>query len=214
MSPEDKRLLIGLGSGRCGTLSLAKLLNNQPETTVAHEGQRFGAEKRVGVMYWIADKKTVWLTVARILYYDAAVVGDVAFVYLPQVDRIIERHENVRFICLEREKKACVQSLLAKVTRMEINPYQSHNGTEWPHSDGRFALPKFDSVDTRPEAIGLYWDMYHRKAVRLASLWPDKFRIFPMEDLNTEDGVRGILDFCGFENPVIETGIRLNQGGA
>ncbi len=214
MNPEDKRLLIGLGSGRCGTLSLAKLLDDQPEAMVSHEGKPFGEEQRAGVMYWIADKTTVWLTVARILYYEAEVVGDIAFVYLPQVDRIIDRHERVRFVCLEREKETCVPSLLAKVTRMEINPYQSHNGDRWPHSEGRFALPKFDSVDTLPEAIGLYWDMYHRKAVTLASLWPDKFRIFPMEDLNTEEGVREILEFCGFENPVVQTGIRLNQGEA
>ena len=34
---KNKTVVIGIGSGRCGTLSLANLLNKQPHTRVTHE---------------------------------------------------------------------------------------------------------------------------------------------------------------------------------
>ena len=37
-----KRIVIGLGTGRCGTLSLTGLLNSQRSARVTHEGTPLG----------------------------------------------------------------------------------------------------------------------------------------------------------------------------
>lgn len=34
---QTSRIILGIGTGRCGTLSLAEILNGQPNTQVTHE---------------------------------------------------------------------------------------------------------------------------------------------------------------------------------
>ena len=64
---------------------------------------------------------------------------------------------------------------------------------------------------SKSEAATEYWKFYYRWAEDFQSELPRHFRIVDMECLNMEEGVRSILDFCGFDKPVVEVGIKRNE---
>ena len=71
-------------------------------------------------------------------------------------------------------------------------------------------MPDIDPDLDRLSSVCRYYDDYYSAAGLLVEKYPDSFRIFDTEALNTEHGVRDILDFCGvkIQNPVI--GIKSN----
>jgi len=74
-------------------------------------------------------------------------------------------------------------------------------------------MPNYD-VGTLEEGAGRYYDEYYEIASSYERALPDRFRIFPTEGLNTEGGVRDILDWCRVprEAQVRTVGIRENVG--
>ena len=88
------KLILGMGTGRCGTRSLAELLNQQPETEVTHE--------QPPLFPWIprSDQSIV----ARLERFErrnsGGFTGDVASFYLPYVDQIVSARPDVRIVCL------------------------------------------------------------------------------------------------------------------
>lgn len=57
-------------------------------------------------------------------------------------------------------------------------------------------FPQYD-VSDRAAGIRLYWDEYHRSAADLARRYPRQFRVFSVEALNSEAGLRELLTFMG-----------------
>ncbi len=184
------RLIFGVGTGRCGTNSLAKLLSKQPETTVTHEALYVTPE--VGGDYDGALEALAKRT--------AKFVGDVAPWHIWHVPRSVVE-QNARFICLKRPRAATVESWV----RVN-NPHRWHQ-TEKGWEYGRLnLLPRYDGA-TLAEALGNYWDHYYRLAEQLAGEFPDGFQIWPTESLNDPAAVEAILRFVGFEEPVVVAGI-------
>jgi hypothetical protein len=141
---EIPMIVIGLGTGRSGTASLAKLLNAQHEALCFHEMNpscvRFFGTPRP-ILNTIAEFQTIldggntsMLTVdlarpVSAVAYDrlcamprVRLLGDIAFYYLSYVDAIAERNENVRFICLRRDEEETVESWMHKSS---INRWRS-----------------------------------------------------------------------------------------
>ena len=199
-----RHVVIGLGSGRCGTMSLAVLLESQDGVVCTHElGRPFP---------W---NGSAWLVGHRLSHVitDAGendIGGDIAYWYLPQVDHIHDFLDGeVRFVCLKREREACLKSMKNWNSWLGINPYQTHNASKWRRSIWDVTLPTFDFC-TIESAMEKYYDGYYQLAEHFEEAYPGKFKIFDMDDLNTDDGVRGILDFVEVLNPKIITGIRKN----
>jgi hypothetical protein len=129
-------IVIGIGSGRSGTASLAKLLNAQKDAVCFHEMNpscvRFSGTPRPilnGIDEFQAilnggDPKMLTVDFGRAVAakaYDqlcrmrrVRLIGDIAFYYLTYVEQIIERNPNVRFICLKRDRTETVESWLNK----------------------------------------------------------------------------------------------------
>ena len=163
-------------------------------------------------------------------------IGDVAFYYLPYVPMLAGLDSDIRMPCIRREKKAVVDSY-AKAMRMPTRHRSGISGwiktqfkgppapryrNHWVVHDGkRFVtnekwdscFPKFQAPDLKA-AIGLYWDHYNRLAEGYAQTYPEKFRIFDIDYLNTETGQRAILSFCGFENTPSLGKFHFNAGQA
>lgn len=129
-------IIIGLGTGRSGTASLAKLLNSQEDSLCFHEmnpsSVRFAGTPRP-IMNAIDEFQAIIdggapseLTVdlGRGVVANAydrlcqmprvRMIGDIAFYYLTYVEAIAARNANVRFICLRRDKEETVQSWMRK----------------------------------------------------------------------------------------------------
>lgn len=203
-----KTLIVGLGTGRCGTQSLSGFLSSQPGMTVLHEGTIDG---RDNPLRWEGDHERVrrWIDTLPELLDRPSYCGDVGMYYLPYCEFLIAHRPDIRFVCMERDRAAVVESFL-RHTRGR-HPWLRHDGRRWridPVWDASY--PKFDEPD-KAEAVGLYWDLYHAEVNRLVVLHPDRVRRFSMESLNSREGMNEILDFIGYRGPRrLDTPFRLN----
>ena len=160
------------------------------------------------------------------------VIGDVASYYLPYVPLLASLDVDIRMPCLRRDKAATVQSfietvrrpgrrkkslkkrmrdtLAGKVPQPMCNHWVHHDGSVW-QLDMKWdkCFPKFETANLE-EAIGLYWEHYRRSSDEFAARYPDKFRVFQIDALNSAEGQAGILDFCGFETSLVLEKFHLN----
>jgi hypothetical protein len=207
----SRTLVIGLGTGRCGTHTLAALLTMQPEAAVTHE--RFGTalhwqgsehQVRALIAAWCAAPSAGGLPASDQIY------GDVHSAYLPYANLLLDTSREVRMVCLRRDRGATVASFLEKTKR---------KANHWAPTS-RFArrarwsdcFPTYSADLPKPEAIARYWDEYYAEAERLAERRPQQIHVFPMEALNSEAGQREILDFIGIAraSQQVDPGLRLN----
>jgi len=211
---KKRKLVFGMGSGRCGTASLALLLNNQENSLVTHE--------MFPVLPWdISNTTSVQFRWEQLHHqshlYD--MVGDVAAYYLPYVEFLmrslaqvphLQKGFDFKFIILRRDPHEVVQSFLLKFERQNNNPLQNHGDPSIVQNEWDACYPKYDDVSL-PQAVELYCKDYYAKAQELQELFPENVRIFEMKCLNSEEGVLSMLNFIGIENPRVITGIRKNQ---
>jgi len=203
MKAYKSQIVIGLGTGRCGTMSLAYLLNWQENSKVYHEKAR----NRIS---WQGDEKTIdkFLLWASEAAKQKRLVGDVAFYYLNYVEYLLSLNPNIKFVCLQRDRASTVTSYM-KHTK-DMNHWMLHDGTRWQKSSWDHCYPKYE-VLSKEKAIEQYWDDYYLIANELQTKYPDSFRIFKTATLNTEAGQRAILAFIGIENPRLSVGIQFNS---
>lgn len=214
-----KKIVIGLGTGRCGTLSLTDLLNSQRTAHVTHEGTPLGQTGQT----W---KKYAWMhlpwepcankfkAVAQVIEsYPGKLVGDVGFYYLPYVEMLIDRFPNVRFICLKRDRPQTVRSYMAKSRLKNRWSTEPHRGP-YPHRDGwDKCYPKYNLPKKR--ALNHYWDDYYRTAKALRKKYPGRFRIWRVDSaLNMLAGQIDVLQFAGVRKQrtmVFNVGLQINR---
>lgn len=195
-----KRLVLGIGSGRCGTKSLASLLDSQPDARVTHELWDAGRGARwAGPLPWQEDLGALHRALTEIQRYPGAYVGDVASFWLPYVDRLLsDKSLDVRIVALRRNKKEVVESFLEKTA--DTNHWMKHTGQEFKLNtlwDASF--PKYD-VPSKREAIERYWEEYYSRVDHLVAAYPRRVRLWEMHlGLNIESGRAAICDFVGFE---------------
>src|SRR5262249_28456459 len=98
-------IILGLGSGRCGTHTLAEVLGQQPEAHFTHEQPPLLAWRRAPPAPGIRER-LVRLRRTRLGRY----IGDVASFYLPYAEEAIAAEPGIRMICLERPREEVVAS--------------------------------------------------------------------------------------------------------
>lgn len=207
---DSRTILIGMGSGRCGTKTLARLLDKQPAAQVTHE--------QAPLLDWYSShyKSRAEARLNRLLdKRKAPFVGDVASFYLPYARSILQQFPNARLICLKRERAATIKSFCRWVDR--VHPLKTDHWSENPQA-GFFHEPNWTrifpkyQVGDRAERIGLYWDEYYQRAEELSSEFEDRFRIVETETLSSTKSQAEILEFCGFakNHHVVEEDAKAN----
>ncbi len=205
--PAGRQLIFGLGTGRCGTMSLARVLSTLEGFSMLHEGRSEcggvvvcpegeRASHRVdGNLPWNADRGACRARVDALLQLPGAVVGDTAFYYLPYVEWLARQYgAAAAFVCLRRERAATVQSFLEFTPGR--NHWMAHDGSRWSLDEQwDDAFPTFE-CDSKRAAIERYWDEYYAVAEGLARRIP-RFRIFDVEDLDTNGGWAAVFEFLG-----------------
>ncbi len=118
----NKQWIFGLGTGRCGSMSLANLLSFQKDCLISHE---LGGRP---MLSWDGNGdlskflKTINSRRDR-------VIGDVSFYLLPYANKLLGNLTDVKFIILKRDKKATIDSYLKKSEGR--NHWIDHNNTKW-----------------------------------------------------------------------------------
>ena len=191
-----KKVILGVGTGRCGTMSLSNLLNLQKNSNFTHElDQKDRLPWEINL-----DKFNHYLE--SIITREKSFVGDVSFYLLPYVHFVLEKFPDSKIIILQRDKEQTVSSYLKKVPKR--NHWMPHRGFHWfldPNWDPCY--PKFQAK-TKKEAIAMYYDLYYETCKNLITQKPNNLFWIKTEDLNNEQRCLEMLEFCGFEEPIWE----------
>lgn len=201
------RVMFGLGTGRCGTNSLAALIALQP-------GAIGGHERRGPRIAWTGGEHEVDRVLDEItaeLAGGATLVGEIGLYYLPYAVRIRARFPEVRFVVLQRDRASTIESFLEKTADKSnhwapTRRFARH--ARWDH-----CFPTYQAVLPKAEAIGRYWDEYYAMTDALERAEPATFLTVRTEALGLPETQRRILDFLGVprERQVLSEGLATNR---
>jgi len=192
-------LIIGLGTGRCGTHSLVDVLNAQDGAAVVHEDKP--------ILHWDPAQENSDVIArfqTRIDRAPGKITGEVALFLLGHAPALLEAFPQARAVVLQRPRDEVIASFTRWVRgsarhRRHMNHWQ--RGARRKRALWDRAFPQFDAL-TMQEAIGLYWDWYDRHVTDLMKAYPDRVRQWTMRQaLNDPDRQREMLQWLGIENP-------------
>lgn len=195
----NKNFVFGMGTGRCGTHSLQKLLDSQPNSNFSHE---FG-DRPVGNWEYLMSSASYMLKSLISRSHNSKNIGDVAFYHLSYVDYFNRTLPNCKFIVLKRDKQETIESYMKKTSGR--NHWIDHDGDQYKNDAWDKCFPTYD-VESKKEAIAKYYDDYYKKCKKI-----ENAEIFPMNYLNSESGVKDILNFAEIDNPKIITNIKKDE---
>lgn len=192
----NKQLIISIGTGRCGSVSLSKFLSAQESISVLHEG-RLDSHKIRKLIKWGNDEKNLFEWLEFLLSLDEnKFVGDTGMYYLPYVEQIIDKYPEVKIIAMERDKEEVVKSYIKKTTGR--NHWFDHDGKEWDKDDKWDpCYPKYD-ISNKEKALEKYWEDYKSQTDNLILKFPDKIKKWTIQSLNTLNGKNEILNFLNY----------------
>ncbi len=196
-------ILIGIGTGRCGTVSLRELLARQSRTCVTHELQPLS---------WTATSTQVFARLRELATRPFTVSGDVCFSYLPHVGELLE-DPRVRVVAMRRDREATVRSYEAKV--QDRNHWQRHDGTRW-RIDAKWdrCYPKYDPALARRDALREYWQEYYATVDQLVAAHAERVRCFDLGALDNRRGVVAILEHCGIQERDRDVAVGIHRNRA
>ena len=195
-----KRLIIVMGTGRCGTRSMWKVLNSQPSVSISHEFPP--------ALPWKRDSAALARKLKEISARPGPLVGDVAFYYLPYAEEVLASHPEARIVCLRRDRAETVSSFARWCAG--AHRWLEHSGGKYKRDGWDKCYPKYDIQDP-DEACGRYWDEYYAAVATPEKRFPGRVRLWDMEEaLNNEDTQSTILRFVGIpeEEQVPQIGVR------
>jgi len=193
---SGRTIVIGLGTGRCGTLSLARTLSAQAEASVTHEERP--------LLPWDAEDRgrIVASRIEGMLARPDAdrLTGDVAFYYLNYVEEIIGQFSDVRFVCLRRDREQTVESYVRWLALQKNGRRVNHWSKDRLPFDTDVwdaCYPKYETTNLQ-EGIGRYWDAYYAQVEALATKHPAVTRLYETENLlNDERAISELLSWLG-----------------
>lgn len=210
------KLIIGLGTGRCGTVSLSQFFKHQENFFSAHEGLHSLVPLKQYLLPWDKSNRLLYekwkhAISEKLNHYDF--VAETASFLLPYAEDIINDFPDVLFVVLKRSKEGTVASFIKKTYKR--NHWMAHDGTvDFLDPVWDAIHPKFEA-DNKTDALNKYWDMYYKTIDQLVHNYPDKLKVFDYNDLNKEAGRKNILDFIGVSggNQKIRGNFHYNASG-
>ena len=157
----NQSIVLGIGTGRCGLRSLAKILNQQPETQSSYE------EPPLLPWTFSDGERVVRERFARFRQNGRGrILCDVASFYLPYLELAIVAEPDIRILCLRRPREEVVVSFcewLDDAFPMPINHWADQPAPGWHHDPLRTrTFPQYETQN-REEGIRRYWDDYYQR---------------------------------------------------
>jgi hypothetical protein len=199
------RVVLGLGTGRSGSTSLAALLGRIDNSCSTHENPPLVfLSPRPEQMAFHLRRFVVLMR-----YY--ALAADCAHWWLYLVDELVRELPNVKFVGTVRERSSCTASfaLLKGFGRGTYNHWAQHMSnlwrpTVWDPTYPKFETPAWANRDpdrAKWEMIEQYIDWYNAKMAAAAARYPDKFLVLPTESLSDPDAIAEMYAFIGMAPP-------------
>jgi hypothetical protein len=194
----DKRIIIGLGTGRCGTKTLATLYGKMGINST-HEDV---------CLPWNFNKGVIDTMMNRLLNRRGDIVADVAFYYLPYVEYLIKQIDSITFVAMKRNMKSTTSSYLN----------HTHGRNHWCDEGDHLrdpvwdvCYPKYPLMD-KVKAVNRYWREYYKEVKRLETKYPNHVKLFDFyRVLNTKHGQDQMLRFAGLSDKENHLAIVMNK---
>jgi len=191
-------IVIGLGSGRTGTASLAGLIGSQHAAICFHELNPTGAvftdnpQPLLNAVHEFqailqgGDRRLLSLDYSRppsvATYRELQrlpairLIGDIAYYYLRYVDDILAVTDAVRFVCIKRDKEATIASWIRKAA--------IHR---WP---SLWIADRFKALITRTPFYTSrnFWQDHDGSVYQLDPVWDKTFPKFPASSMSEAIG--------------------------
>ncbi|MFW6130280.1 MAG: hypothetical protein ACOC56_03775 [Atribacterota bacterium] len=174
----NKKLIFGIGSGRCGTKSLAYLLNAQENANISHElgGRPF--------LPWKFNINKLNQAMKEIISRKSNICGDVAFYWLPYMNYIINNYKDVHIIIIKRDREETLQSYLRWTS---IHDYW------YPEKQWNSSYPDHKMKYKNKENFFKYfWETYYNKTNLLLKKYNKSYEI-KTNDLNNRNKMKHIF---------------------
>jgi hypothetical protein len=184
MELTNRKLLIGLGTGRCGTVTLRNRLKDIG-IEAFHESYPIP---------WEGNQGDIVVSLGALLKKsDAELICDVAYYWLPHVETLCKIWKNVRFLCLKRPMLHTVDSFRRTFI---YNYWTALDSRFWKGSVEKTFFRNFPKYDLpRREALKAYWINYYMEAHRLE----EKLDNFVVKDMywlhNTQEGQKFLEEY-------------------
>jgi hypothetical protein len=199
-------IVLGIGTGRCGTQALMTLLNLQKINTL-HESI---------LLPWdfdLVSLNSLLVKLSKTSTIDYPDVGDVNFSLLNYIEPLLKslNTENVkigseqeylfspntavRVVCLRRDKAETIKSWMNNQKNFNFWSSANHECfTQGLYLKNDILGDSFPKYDLEKEAaLANFWDDYYLKAAQLELIYPDSFKIFDMSELFSDTSVQKIL---------------------
>jgi hypothetical protein len=199
-------VVLGIGTGRCGTQGLMTFLNLQKINTL-HESV---------LLPWVFDSASLNSLLAKLSQtstIDYPNVGEVNFSLLNYIEPLLKSNsaENVelrseqeylfsantdiRVVCLRRDKAETVKSWMNNQKNFNFWSSADHQcfaqGLYLKNDILGNSFPKYDLG--KEAALACFWDDYYLKAAQLERIYPESFKIFDMSEFFSDTATQEIL---------------------
>lgn len=199
-------LIFGMGTGRCGTVTLSKLLASQPgcnATSFLHETRP--------ILPWesahTSDVASTRLSAIRQrLRCTGGKAGDVALFYLAYARDMLEIDPHIRFIVLQRARDEVVRSYVQK--QLRCNLWSACPNKTCRPGDIKWlpAFPKYPCLTNSTIADGVrqYYDDYESKVAGLTRDFPLNVRVYESPAIFSDESRQyEMLRWAGFPHPTV-----------
>jgi hypothetical protein len=208
------RIVLGIGSGRSGSTSLAAMLATIGESCCTHENPP--------LISWRPESEEIEFHLLRFrrlaLYHP--LVADVSHWWLNVVDLLFAEFPQARVIGTSRAVDSCAGSFM----RIKGSGRGSYNhwapfdngiwaAARWDPAYPTYPVPEHAAIDpdgVKLELIARYVHEYNQAMHALAQRFPDRVMLVQTENLDDEAMQNAIFDFVGLRGTVART--RLNVG--
>jgi hypothetical protein len=187
MSTSFRTPFVVVGTGRCGTTSIAKILNACKNAEVYHEAHPllwYGVD---GVLGDLTKRM-------REAGKNGVLFGEVGQSVAPSIAWLRDSFPGMPVVCLHRDKAGTVKSFLNH--GLDVRPTNKRNTMDRARNDRMsrqvHCVPTIDAYSNE-QAIGFYWEFY--EAI-MAGIKPPVFHI-NMLDLNDNDCLSALFEFLG-----------------
>ncbi len=169
------KVIVGFGTGRCGTQSLAAFLDLQPGWEVSHEQVPLG---------WYQAFTDTEIAIREFLGRKGRVIGDIGYYWINYLDLILRKIPNAKAINIVRDDDKVIESFWSY-----MNPkLQSFEHNDWK------GYP-YDSPDQTKDAIVKTVRRYRFLEHEVRKIYPASIFVMKTEDLNDNDKLNELLDW-------------------
>jgi len=182
------RFVLGVGSGRCGTGTLAELLDKQPGICCSHESC---------FIPWDKDLIAYYQALIRLVNKATEpIIGNVAFYWKNYLSEVFRDLVDPKIIVLKRKRQEVIESFSALYHG--ISHWSSREKDNWHGGDIGMQIlsamfPKYDL--SKEEAIGQYWDDYYADMDFWMDKFPDNMILVDMYNLKDKATQKRIFEF-------------------